>query len=56
MQTGIESKKTISISNKPTLPVYIVYFTAWIGNSGEINFRDDLYTMDKQLEKEIFSN
>ncbi len=56
LQTGIESKKTISISNKPTLPVYIVYFTAWIGNSGEINFRDDLYTMDKQLEKEIFSN
>ena len=56
LQSSIESKKTISIQIKPTLPVYIVYFTAWIGNSGEINFRNDLYNMDSQLEKEIFNN
>ena len=56
LQSKIESKKTISIQIKPTLPVYIVYFTAWIGNSGEINFRNDLYNMDSQLEKEIFNN
>jgi murein L,D-transpeptidase YcbB/YkuD len=56
LQSSIESKKTISIQIKPSLPVYIVYFTAWIGNSGEINFRNDLYNMDSQLEKEIFNN
>lgn len=56
LQSSIESKKTISIQIKPSLPVYIVYFTAWIGNSGEINFRNDLYNMDNQLEKEIFNN
>jgi murein L,D-transpeptidase YcbB/YkuD len=56
LQSSIESKKTISIQIKPSLPVYIVYFTAWIGNSGEVNFRNDLYNMDSQLEKEIFNN
>lgn len=56
LQLSIDNKKTTTIQIKPTLPVYIVYFTAWIGNSGEINFRNDLYNMDKQLEKEIFNN
>lgn len=56
LQSGIENKKTINIQIKPTLPVYIVYFTAWVDNSGEINFRNDLYNMDNQLAKEIFSN
>lgn len=56
LQSGIENKKTINIQIKPTLPVYIVYFTAWVDNSGEINFRNDLYNMDSQLAKEIFSN
>jgi len=50
------NKKTTPIQIQPTLPVYIVYFTAWIGNSGEMNFRKDLYNMDSQLEKEIFNH
>lgn len=56
LQSSVKNKKTTNIQIKPTLPVYIVYFTAWIGNSGEINFRKDLYNMDSQLEKEIFNN
>jgi murein L,D-transpeptidase YcbB/YkuD len=56
IQLSINNKKTITVQVKPTLPVYIVYFTAWIGNSGEINFRNDLYNLDYQLEKEIFNN
>ena len=56
IQLSINNKKTITVQVKPTLPVYIVYFTAWIGNSGDINFRNDLYNLDYQLEKEIFNN
>lgn len=41
-----------------TLPkqvqVYLVYFTSWVDENGEINFREDLYGHDKQLEKEYF--
>ena len=56
LQSIINNKKTFNIQIKPALPVYIVYFTAWVGSSGEINFRNDLYNMDHRLEKEIFKN
>ncbi|MFN3489225.1 MAG: murein L,D-transpeptidase [Emticicia sp.] len=41
---------------KPTVPVYIAYFTAWVDNTGELNFRNDLYKLDEKLSKEIFNN
>lgn len=39
---------------RPTVPVYIVYFTAWVDSTGKINFRNDLYGLDEKLSKEIF--
>ena len=46
--------KTFNIALQPNMPIYIVYFTAWVNSSGELNFRNDIYNLDKQLEKEIF--
>ncbi len=43
---------TIKIS--PTVPVYIAYFTAWVDNTGKLNFRNDIYNLDIKLSKEIF--
>lgn len=43
-----------SIRLNPTLPVYIAYFTAWVDNTGQLNFRKDLYNLDEKLSKEIF--
>jgi murein L,D-transpeptidase YcbB/YkuD len=37
------------------VPVYIVYFTAWVDEKGRIHFRDDIYGHDKVLEKEYFN-
>lgn len=37
------------------IPVYIVYFTSWVDDSGRIHFRDDIYKHDKELEKEYFN-
>lgn len=41
-----------------TLPkrvqVYIVYFTSWADDQGNVHFRDDLYGHDKKLEQEYF--
>ncbi|CAA9244888.1 MAG: L,D-transpeptidase YcbB [uncultured Adhaeribacter sp.] len=37
------------------IPVYIVYFTAWVDEKGRIHFRDDIYGHDKELEKEYFN-
>jgi murein L,D-transpeptidase YcbB/YkuD len=44
------------IKVKPNVPVYIAYFTAWVDNTGQLNFRNDLYHLDEKLSKEIFGN
>ena len=41
-----------------TLPkkiqVYLVYFTSWVDEEGNVHFRDDLYGHDKALKQEYF--
>jgi len=42
-----------------TLPkevqVYLVYFTTWVDDKGQVHFREDIYGHDKKLEQEYFS-
>lgn len=52
---GLKSDTETGISIKPNMPVYIAYFTAWVDHEGNLNFRDDIYNLDEQLAKEIFS-
>jgi len=40
---------------KVSLPVYLVYFTAWTDENGQVHFRDDIYGHDKTLG-ELFFN
>ncbi len=42
------------ISLKPTVPVFIVYLTAWVNAKGELNLRNDVYKRDEILEKAVF--
>ncbi len=49
-----KTNKEYSIQIKPSVPVYIVYFTSWVDNNGQLNFRNDIYNLDKQLASEIF--
>ena len=51
----LETDENKEIAIQPKLPVYIVYFTAWVDNNGNLNFRNDIYDLDRQLEKEIFA-
>ncbi|TGD79367.1 L,D-transpeptidase family protein [Hymenobacter wooponensis] len=46
-------EKYITLPEK--LPVYLVYFTAWVDENGKVNFRDDIYGHDKALAKEYFN-
>jgi len=50
----LENDKETGIKVSPTIPVYIVYFTSWVDNTGQINFRNDLYGLDAKLSAEIF--
>ncbi|MEZ4903685.1 MAG: L,D-transpeptidase family protein [Spirosomataceae bacterium] len=54
LETIWKSGKEKWINVSPPLPVYIAYFTTWVDNTGQLNFRKDLYGLDKTLGKEIF--
>lgn len=38
------------------LPVYILYFTVWVDEAGDVHFRDDLYGHDAHLADRLFQN
>jgi murein L,D-transpeptidase YcbB/YkuD len=40
---------------KHKVPVYIVYFTAWVSQDGILNFRDDIYGHDKKMKEMMFT-
>jgi len=50
----LKTDKETWIPLRPTMPVYIVYFTTWVDQEGRVNFRNDIYGHDKKLGEEIF--
>lgn len=40
---------------KEAIPVFIIYYTAWVDNDGQLNFRDDVYQHDSELVKKMFA-
>jgi len=42
-------KKTRTLKLERNIPVYLVYFTAWVDPTGDINFREDIYGHDRRL-------
>ena len=39
--------------DKP-VPVFITYYTAWVDESGQLNFREDIYGHDKEVAAKMF--
>ena len=35
--------------------VFITYYTAWVDDAGQLNFREDIYDHDKTLVGRMFS-
>ena len=31
------------------VPIYLMYLTAWVGEDGVVNFRDDVYKRDAKI-------
>ena len=44
------------VTIKKPLPVFVGYFTAWVDEKGEINFRDDIYGHDEKMARYLFTN
>ncbi|MGQ0739868.1 MAG: L,D-transpeptidase family protein [Bacteroidota bacterium] len=43
-----------AVKLKDPVPVFIIYYTAWVDNEGRLNFRDDVYGHDAELVKKMF--
>lgn len=50
MNSGIEQ----SVKLRNPVPVFITYYTAWVDENGQLNFRDDIYGHDKQVAEKMF--
>jgi L,D-transpeptidase YcbB len=52
----IDSGKTRTIFLQNPVPVLLLYWTAWIGPDGQVNFGRDLYDRDKLVQKGLASD
>jgi murein L,D-transpeptidase YcbB/YkuD len=55
LNDAFHSKKEIWYTLKKKIPVYIGYFTAWVNDSDEVQFYDDVYARDECLTSYLFS-
>jgi murein L,D-transpeptidase YcbB/YkuD len=51
---AMNSGKEKFVKVKAILPVIITYYTAWVDDKGQLNFRDDIYGHDESLEQKMF--
>lgn len=53
--TILRSEATTRVSLATPIPVHLTYLTAWIGEGGTVEFRDDVYGRDALLAKALGS-
>ncbi|MCE9648868.1 MAG: L,D-transpeptidase family protein [Parvibaculum sp.] len=44
------------VSLPQPVPIYLMYLTAWVGEDGVVNFRDDVYDRDRKLSATTLPN
>ncbi|MDH3325262.1 MAG: L,D-transpeptidase family protein [Gammaproteobacteria bacterium] len=49
VESQISTGETVRINLKRKLPVYLMYWTAWVDEEGEINFRNDIYQRNQKI-------
>ncbi len=49
LTAAVDSKKTRTILLSDPINIHILYWTAWVDKNGIVNFRDDIYGRDRQL-------
>lgn len=52
--TAMNGDKEQYVKLKKAIPVMITYYTAWVGEDGLLNFRDDIYRHDQDLLSKMF--
>lgn len=52
--SAMNQKTEKGVKLKESIPVFIIYYTAWVDHEGLLNFRDDVYKHDSELMKKMF--
>lgn len=55
IEAAMNSGNEQYVKLKNPVPVIITYYTAWVDNNGQLNFRDDIYDHDKKLAAKMFT-
>lgn len=50
-QKILKGKKNTHIKLKETVPIDVIYLTAWVDYDGKLQFRNDIYNYDKMQLK-----
>ncbi|MEP6700309.1 MAG: L,D-transpeptidase family protein [Bacteroidota bacterium] len=54
IDSAMNQTKEKLVKLKDAVPVFIIYYTSWVSDDGELNFRDDVYDHDNELMKKMF--
>jgi murein L,D-transpeptidase YcbB/YkuD len=54
IRKAMKSRKEKWVMLAHPMPVFIVYFTAWVDVDGKLNLRDDIYGHDRRVEQQLF--
>lgn len=55
IEQAMKSGKEQYVRVKKPVPVMITYFTAWVDENGQMNFREDIYKHDLKTRERLFS-
>jgi murein L,D-transpeptidase YcbB/YkuD len=50
---GVKSGEKRIIGLQETVPVHLLYWTAWVDEEGKLNFRKDIYKRDEPLDRAL---
>jgi murein L,D-transpeptidase YcbB/YkuD len=52
---NLGKEKYVRLRGKAEIPVFIGYFTTWVDQYGNLNFRPDIYGHDQKMAERLFS-
>ena len=53
IQATVDSNQTLRVVLPVPMPVYLLYWTAWVDEEGKVQFRRDLYDSDRKLKEAL---
>jgi murein L,D-transpeptidase YcbB/YkuD len=53
IEAAVDSGETTAVRVREPLPVHVLYWTAWVGDDGRIQFRRDIYLRDAALSRAL---